>query len=106
MDAHSSRSLWRDGWARTTLLYEKNFDRPVYSPSIYKHRKPRLLAEAGLSRINLFASLRDGGRFDRDEAAKLASLAAARVVEKFGPRLTDGDIMEVRRMVEAKVEYA
>jgi sugar/nucleoside kinase (ribokinase family) len=43
------------------------------------------------------------------EAAKLASLAAARVVEKFGPRLTQGDIMEVRQMIESKAaeaEYA
>jgi sugar/nucleoside kinase (ribokinase family) len=40
------------------------------------------------------------------EAAKLASLAAARVVEKFGPRLTDSDIMEVRQLIESEVSYA
>jgi sugar/nucleoside kinase (ribokinase family) len=40
------------------------------------------------------------------EAGRLASLAAARVVEKFGPRLTDNDIMDVRQMLKAEVEYA
>ena len=40
------------------------------------------------------------------EAGKLASLAAARVVEKFGPRLNDSDIMEVRKMVKLEVAYA
>ncbi|MES2217815.1 MAG: adenosine kinase [Pseudomonadota bacterium] len=40
------------------------------------------------------------------EAAKLASLAAARVVEKFGPRLTDSDIMEVRQLMESEALYA